>query len=167
MRVRERLPLRTSTAEDSNLVLPLRNTISTMPISDPVVAAAVAALAQAEIDNRQLCFCYCDSLDMELVLLKCCKQTIHQQCVLAYLGINSQCAYCRGAVLDIAGVVALPTINRCEFISKTMSTPQRTPMVKRDLQSMLLDQTPLRLSDQLWTESQEKNVKTNVSRQQR
>jgi hypothetical protein len=37
-----------------------------------------------------------------------------------------------------------------------MSTPQRTPTVKRDLQSMLLDQTPLRLSDQLRTESQEK-----------
>jgi hypothetical protein len=115
--VRERLRLRTPTAEDSNLVLPLRNTFSTAPISDPVVAAAAAALAQAEIDNHQLCFCYCDSPDMELVRLKCCKQTIHQLCVLAYLGINSQCAYCRGAVLDIAGVLALPTIDRCEIIS--------------------------------------------------
>ncbi len=152
MHVRERLPLRKPTAEDSNLVLPLRNTFSTTPISDPVVAAAAAALAQAEIDHRQLCFCYCDLPDMELVRLKCCKQTIHQQCVLAYLGINSQCAYCRGAVLDIAGVLALPTINRCEIISTTTSTPQQTPTVKRDLQSMLLDQTPLRLSDQLWTE---------------
>jgi hypothetical protein len=77
VRVREQLPLRTPNAEDSNLVLPLRNTFSTAPISDPVVAAAAAASAQAEIDNRQLCFCYCDSPDMELVRLKCCKQTIH------------------------------------------------------------------------------------------
>ncbi len=75
--VRECLPLRTPTAEDSNLVLPLRNTFSTVPISDPVGAAAAAALAQVEIDNHQLCFCYCDSPDMELVRLKCCKQTIH------------------------------------------------------------------------------------------
>jgi hypothetical protein len=37
-----------------------------------------------------------------------------------------------------------------------MSTPQQTPTVKRDLQSMLLDQTPLRLSDKLRTELQEK-----------
>jgi hypothetical protein len=97
---------------------------------------------------------------MELVQLKCCKQTIHQQSVLAYLGINSECAYCRGAVINIAGVLALPTIDRCEIISTTMSTPQRTPTVKRDLQLMLLDPTPLWLSDQLWTESQEKKRKS-------
>jgi hypothetical protein len=120
-----------------------------------------------KIDERQLCFCYCDLPNMELVRLKCCKQTIHQQCVLAYLGINSQCAYCRGAVIDIARVLALPTIDRCELISTTTSTPQQTPTVKQDLQSMLLDQTPLRLSNQLQTELQEKNVKANVSRQQR
>jgi hypothetical protein len=121
-----------------------------------VVAAAVAASAQAEIDHRQLCFCYCDLPDMELIKLKCCQQTIHQQCVLAYLGINSQCAYCHCGVVNIAGVLALPTINRCEIIPTTVSKLQRTPMVKRDLQSMLLDKTPLHLSDQLWTESQEK-----------
>jgi hypothetical protein len=73
--VRESLPLRTPTAEDSDLVLPLGNTFSTTPISDPVVAAAVTASAQAEIDHCQLCFCYCNSPDMELVRLKCCKQT--------------------------------------------------------------------------------------------
>ncbi len=76
MHVREHLPLCTPPAEDSDLMLPLQNTFPTVPISDPVVAAAVAALAQAEIDHRQLCFCYCDLPDMELVRLKCCKQTI-------------------------------------------------------------------------------------------
>ncbi len=75
--VRERLPLRTPTAEDSNLMLRLQNTFSTAPISDPVVAAAAAASAQAEIDHHQLCFCYYDLPDMELVRLKCCKQMIH------------------------------------------------------------------------------------------
>ncbi len=126
MRVRERLPLRIPTMEDSNLVLPLENTFSTAPIRDPMVAVAVAALAQAEIDERQLCFCYCDLPNMELIQLKCCKQMIHQQCVLAYLGINSKCAYCCGAVIDIARVLALPTIDRCEIVSTTTSTLQQT-----------------------------------------
>ncbi len=131
-------------------------TFPAKPISDPVIAVAVAASAQAEIDHHQLCFCYCDLLDMELVRMKCCKQTIHRQCVLAYLGINSQCAYCRGAVIDIAGVLALPTIDRSEIISTKMSPIQRTSTVKRDLQSLLLDTTPLRLADPIWAESQEK-----------
>jgi hypothetical protein len=155
VRVRERLPLRTSTAEEGNLVLPLRNTASTVPISDPVIAVAAAVLAQAEINHHQLCFCYCDLPDMELVRLKCCKQMIHQQCLLAYLCINSQCAYCRGAVINIAGVLALPTINRSEIISTTMSPLQQTLMVKQDLQSLLLDKTPLQLADKLWTALQE------------
>jgi hypothetical protein len=154
--VRERLPLCTPTVEEGDLVLLLQNTASTAPISDPVIAAAAAASAQAEIDHHQLCFCYCDSSDMELVRLKCCKQTIHQQCLFAYLGINNQCAYCRGAVIGIAGVLALPTIDRSEIISTTMSPPQQTLMVKQDLQSLLLDKTPLRLADKLWIASQEK-----------
>jgi hypothetical protein len=113
-----------------------------------VIAAAAAALAQAEIDHHQLCFCYCDLPDMELVTLKCCKQMIHQQCLLTYLGINSQCTYCCGAVINIAGVLALPTIDRLEIISTTMSPPpQQTPTVKRHLQSLL--------SDKLQTASQE------------
>jgi hypothetical protein len=37
-----------------------------------------------------------------------------------------------------------------------MSPPQRTPKVKRDLQSLLLDKTTLRLADKLRTASQEK-----------
>jgi hypothetical protein len=122
--VRERLPLRTPTTEDSNIMLPLWNTFSTAPIRDPVVAAAAAPSAQAEIDERQLCFCYCDLSDMELVRMKCCKQRIHRQCVLACLGINSEWAYCCGAVINIAGILALPTIDSCEIISLTTSTPQ-------------------------------------------
>jgi hypothetical protein len=77
VRVRECLLLRTPTVEDGDVVLPLRSNFSTAPIRDPVVAAAAAALAQAGIDERQLCFCYCDSPNMELVQMNCCKQTIH------------------------------------------------------------------------------------------
>jgi hypothetical protein len=165
--VRECLLLCTPTAEEGNLMLPLQNTASTAPISDPVIAAAAAASAQAEIDHHQLCFCYCDLPDMELVRRKCCKQTIHRRCLLAYLGINSQCAYCCGAAINIAVVLALPTIDRSAIIFTTMSPPQRTPTVRRDLQSFFLDKTPLRLADKLWTALQEKSVRANVSRQLR
>ncbi len=167
MRVRERLPLHTPTIEEGDLVLPLQNTASTALISDPVIAVATAALAQAEINHHQLCFCYCDLLDMELVKMKCCKQTIHPQCVLAYLGINSQCAYCRGAVINIARVLALPTIDRSEIISTKMSPTQHTPKVKRDLQSLLLDTTPLRLADSLRAESQKKKRESQCEQAQK
>ncbi len=143
------------------------NTASTASIGDPVIAVAAAASTQAEIDHHQLCLCYCDLLDMELVRMKCCKQTIHQQCVLAYLGINSQCAYCRGGIIDIAGVLALPTNNRLEIISTKMSPTQHTPTVKRDLQLLLLDMTPLQLADLLQAESQGKSMRANVSRPKR
>jgi hypothetical protein len=77
--VRECLLLRTPTAEEGNLVFPLQNTASRVLISDPVIAAAAAALAQADINHHQLCFCYFDLPYIELVRLKCCKQMIHQQ----------------------------------------------------------------------------------------
>jgi hypothetical protein len=77
VRVRERLPLLTPTAGDGNLVLPLRDTLATAPISDPVIAVAAAASAQAEIDHHHSCFCYCDLPDIDLVRLTCCKQSIH------------------------------------------------------------------------------------------
>jgi hypothetical protein len=147
VRVRERLPLRTPVAEDGDIVLPLRNSSSSRTrIGDPLITAAVGASAQAKIDPHKLCFCYCDLPDMELVRLECCKQTIHRQCVLAYLCINSQCVYCR-VVVDMAGVLELATIDRLELIlPATMSPMQQTPKTKkRDLQEMMFDKTPLRL----------------------
>ena len=137
VRVRERLTLRTPVAEDGDLVLPLRNSRSTMHNGDPVIAAAARASAQADIDPHTLCFCCCDSSDMELIRLTCCKQTIHRQCVLAYLCINSQCVYCK-AILEHASVLELPTIDRLDLIlPATMATTHHTPTTagkKRDIQ---------------------------------
>ena len=67
MRVREQLPLRTPVAEDGDIVLSLCNSSSSKRIGDPVIAAAAGASALAETDPHKLCFCYCDSPDMELV----------------------------------------------------------------------------------------------------
>ena len=127
VRVREHLPLRTPVMEEGDIVLPLHQSSSTTQIGDPVIAAAARASANAEIDSHMLCFCYCDSPDMELVRLTCCKQMIHRQCVLVYLSINSQCVYCK-SVLDMAGVLELTTIDRLEMIlPATMSPTQWTP----------------------------------------
>jgi len=76
VRVRERLTLHTPVAEEGNLVLPCHSRPTTH-IGDPVIAAAARASAQVEINPHTLCFCYCNSSDMELVRLTCCRQTIH------------------------------------------------------------------------------------------
>jgi hypothetical protein len=126
-----------------------------------VIAAAARASAQAEIDPHTLCFCYCDSSDMELIRLPCCKQTIHRQCVLAYLCINSQCPYCKAGIQD-AKVIELPTIDRFDLILPATietimhQTPTGATGKKRDLQSLLMDRTPLRLADTVRSESQKK-----------
>ncbi len=129
---------------------------TTEPTMDPVIAAAAGASDQAEIDHHKLCFCYCDSASMEVVRVQCCQQTYHCQCLLAHLAINSQCAYCCSADINIAGVLALPTINRSEVLSPIMSPPRQATRDKRDLQSFLMDNTPLRSADQHRAESQEK-----------
>jgi hypothetical protein len=138
-------------------VLPLHNSSSRTRVGDPVIAAAAEASAQADIDPHKLCFCYCDSPHMELVRMKCCQQTIHQQCVLAYLCINGQCVYCR-AVVDMARVVELTTIDRSELIlPSTISPAQQTPKTKKqDLQEMMFEKTPPWLADTLRAESQDK-----------
>jgi len=160
--VRERLILRTPVADDTNVVLPLRTSRSTTHIlGDPVIAAAARASAQAEIDPHSLCFCYCDSSDKELVRLTCCQQMIHRQCVLAYLCINSQCPYCK-AHIQHASVLELQIIYRFDLIlpatmeTSMHQTPTSAAGKKRDLQSQLMDRTPLRLADTVRSESQDK-----------
>jgi hypothetical protein len=98
-----------------------------------------------------ICFCCCDSLAMELVCLTCCKKMIHWQCLIAYLGINSQCCYCCCPV-DIAKVMDYEMIDRS--LPQPL-TPVKTP--KHDLQQLLMEEkTPLRDADQVCSESHEK-----------
>jgi hypothetical protein len=89
--------------------------------------------------------------------MECCQQTIHRQCVLGFLCINSQCVYCR-AVVDMTRVLELTNIDRSELLlPSTMSPMQQTPITKkRDLQEMMFDKTPLRLANTLRAESQDK-----------
>jgi hypothetical protein len=80
------------------------------PTVDAAVAAAAAASAVAPEADMDICFCCCDSQSMELVCLTCCKKTIHCQCLLAYLGTNSQCCYCH-CLVDMAKVMEYETFH--------------------------------------------------------
>ena len=82
--VRELIALHEPVTEEGDLVLPSRNTSWLRTMTAPVIAAAVVASAKAHIDDAQLCFCCCDASNMELVMLVCCKQTIHWHYLLAY-----------------------------------------------------------------------------------
>jgi hypothetical protein len=131
LHVRERIPLLEPWPEDGETTtVPHRS----YPTIDAAVAAAAAASVDAPEAEMDKCFCCCDSLAMELVHLTCCKKTIHQQCLLAYLGTNSQCCYCPCPV-DIAKVIEYETIDR--------SLPQPLAPVKtpeRDLQQLLMEE---------------------------
>jgi hypothetical protein len=166
VRVQERLPLRTPIAEEGNIDLPSRNTLSTVPIRNASITLAVAASAEAEINQNQFCFCYCDVPGVDLLQMQCCKQTIHCHCLVAHLSVNSQCPYCCEPIDDIATVLELPTVNRSDIICEKMPAKRHTTPLKmldrtdvtRNLQSMMLDRTPLRQADAVCADSQEKKA---------
>jgi hypothetical protein len=108
LRVKERVPLLEPRPEDGETP---PAACRSFPTVDAAVAAAAAASADALEADMDICFCCCDSLAMEHVCLTCCKKTIHCQCLLAYLGTNSQCCYCHCPV-DMAKVMEYETIHR-------------------------------------------------------
>jgi hypothetical protein len=155
LHVRERVPLLEPRPEDGDTPPAAR---SSYPTVDAAVAAAAAASADAPEADMDICFCCCDSLAMELVRLTCCKKTIHRQCLLAYLGTNSQCCYCHCPV-DMAKVMEYEMIHRS--LPQSL-TPVKTP--KCDLQQMLMDKkTPLRDADCIQTKSQEKKHMAQIT----
>ena len=174
-----------------------RNPSTTTKSTDDEVVAATDAKESANTDdNDTSCFCYCDAPEMDLVRLECCRNTIHRKCLLAHITNYPQCPYCRNVLPDIAKVFALPSIDRNSILVNTTTslespdeelrlkhppeligtihTPDnviKTPSVKRNLQSMLVKQadekTPLRLSDQLRTTSQEKKRSRQIEQAKR
>jgi hypothetical protein len=77
-----------------------------------------------------------------LFVLPAAKKTIHRQCLMAYLGTNSQCCYCCCPV-DMKKGMDYEKIERS--LPKPL-TPVKTP--KRDLQQMLMEEkTPLQEAD--------------------
>ncbi len=159
MRVREGVPLLEPWPEDGETPTGAHRSYPTI---DAAVAAAAAASADAPEADMDICFCCCDSLAMELVPLTCCKKTIHCQCLLAYLGTNSQCCYCCCPV-DMAKVMEYETIHKS--LPQSL-TPVKTP--KRDLQQLLMDKkTPLRDTDRVQSELHEKKRMAQITQANR
>ncbi len=157
--VRECIPLLEPRPEDGETTTVPHKSYFTI---DAAVAAAAAASADAPEADMDIYFCCCNSLAMELVRLTCCKKTIHPQCLLAYLGTNSQCCYCPCPV-DMAKVMEYETIHRS--LPQPL-TPVKTP--KRDLQQLLIDKkTPLRDADQVRSESHEKKSMSQIEQTNR
>ena len=169
VRVRERVPLCEPVVEGGDIAVSSPNTswLRTLPT---MIADAAASSSDAPIDDTQLCFCCCDSPDMELVRTECCKQLIHWKCLLAYLGINSQCCYCRHAIADIGTVMRYRTIDRSRPLPPTPAkTPsKKSPGKKRDLQQLQFEEkTPLRLANAVRSNSQEKKRRAQVEQANR
>ncbi len=159
LHVRECIPLLEPQPEDGETPTAPRRTYPTI---DAAVAAAAAASADSPEAEMDICFCCCDSLAMGLVRLTCCKKMIHRQCLLAYLGSNSQCCYCHCPV-DMAKVMEYETIERS--IHQPL-TPVKTP--KHDLQQLLMEEkTPLSDADQVRTESHKKKHMTQIEQANR
>ncbi len=159
LHVRERVPLLEPRPEDGETPTAARRSYPTIYAA---VVAAAAASADAPEADMDICFCCCDSLAMDLVHLTCCKKTIHRQCLLAYLGTNSQrCYYC--CPVDMAKVMGYETIDRS--LPKPLTTV-KTP--KCDLQQMLMEEkTPLKDADQVHSESNEKKHMAQISQANR
>ena len=116
VRVCGHLPLLKPHPKEGDAVdVPARST-QINPLVNPLVAASAAALANALIASMDICFCCADEPTMELIVLVCCKKTLHKQCVLTSLGMSSQCVYCR-AMLDISKVLDYPIIDRSVGLS--------------------------------------------------
>ncbi len=159
LHVRERVPLLEPRPEDGKTPTAAHRSYPTI---DSAVAAAAAASADAPEADMNICFCCSDSLAMELVHLTCCKKSIHCQCLLAYLGTNSQCCYCRCPV-DMAKVMGYEMIDRS--LPEPL-TPVKTP--KHDFQQMLMDEkTPLGDADQVRSESNEKKHMAQITQANR
>ncbi len=159
VRVCECLPLLELHPEENDVVDVLARNTQINPSVNPLVAVAAAASAKALIASMEICFCCADESTMDLIVLVCCKKTLHKQCVLASLGMSSQCVYCC-AMLDIAKVLDYPVIDRSVGLSSAsvLSSPPNTKSpTKRKLEDMLMleEKTLLRDTDRVRAESQE------------
>ena len=99
--------------------------------------------------SPDICFCFKDSPRLDIILELCCKQQLYRRCILTWMKSSNQCVYC-WKVLDIGNIFTFPTIER--------TTSIKTP-VKHMMQGDLINankKTPLRESDRVCPESQEK-----------
>jgi hypothetical protein len=127
-------------------------------------AAESATISTADV-SIDVCLCFLDEPDMDIVSWPCCNQLMHRDCLLVYREFNSLCCYCASNIDDMKTIQSYPSIDRSKEIPKT---PELTPKMrsfnwssKRTLQEIELDKvfgTPMydRLADKERAVSQEK-----------
>ena len=127
-------------------------------------AAESATMSTADV-SIDVCLCFLDEPDMDIVSWPCCNQLMHRDCLLVYREFNSLCCYCASNIDDMKTIQSYPSIDRSKEIPKT---PELTPKMrsfnwssKRTLQEIELDKvfgTPMydRLADKERAVSQEK-----------
>ena len=109
----------------------------------------VMAMETYTAGSLDLCFGCKDSPRLDIIHTPCFKQQLYQRCILTWLKSSNQCVYC-WKVLNIGNIFTFPTIER--------TTSIKTP-VKHTMQGDLINankKTPLRESDRVCPESQEK-----------
>ena len=55
---------------------PAESTSTSPQAPKTVISAAATVSSNAEIDPNHICFCYCDSTDMDILRLECCQNTL-------------------------------------------------------------------------------------------
>ena len=143
---------------------------TTMPVNTDVVAA--------QHDPTDVCHCFDDSPEMDIVAIHCCGSLWHRECVLSYREYFPMCPYCAKAFNDIEDIQNYEVIDRSQGViqSKSPMITSRTKGmlggVKRNLQDMELDKaygTPdyLRVADKERTISQEKKREAQIKQAER
>jgi hypothetical protein len=123
----------------------------------------------AAFDPLDVCFCFSDEAHMDIVCLVCCKQLIHQECLMIFFQFQSSCPSSCQPINDITSVRCYPAIDRSKDLpSSPMVTPkQRKIGKKRDVQEMEINDafgspTPQRLMDKMCSISQEKKRENQI-----
>jgi hypothetical protein len=157
-------------------LLPIRPIYEQMqePVNPAVVAAAVAS-AKAPTADMDVCICCANDPLMELIEMKCCKKTIHRQCVIAWLAMSNRCVHCQQAVtMEVVEYPAilctesavpespyLPAKNLFEIkspspIKKRIGRLGGKRTINNDLKAAAVEEMPLRATDRNRQDSMKK-----------
>ena len=143
---------------------------TTMPVLSDV--------ANAEQDPLEVCHCFEDHPDMDVVTLPCCSSLWHRDCILSWREYFPDCPYCGNVFDSVQVITKYAVIDRSQgqFISKSPNITPRTRRlrggVKRNLQDIEFDKafgTPefLRNADLERRTSQEKKRQAQLRQAER
>lgn len=114
--------------------------------------------SKATFDALDICFCFCNEADMDIVSLKCCKQFIHRECLMTYLKFQSSCCYCPILIENINKICSYLAIDCSKHLhTAPKMTPNKISQQKKpNIQQFQIDDvfglaTPVHLADKMYT----------------